>query len=349
MGKRELFIIITFVVAGFGIYRLTAPPASEGRSPLSGLMDDLRTEIRGNPGRAEVTHTSTIPVSDEVTELRIGRVPRGITVTGEGRTDIAYELYVSSNGPDDAEAARYADAVTVEVSDLGYALELAISYPPEGIQTTALSLRVPARLAVELDGAVSDVTVEGLTGALTGDHSAGRLEVNGAGAVDLSLLRSRAELRRVNGPATVEARGGECLIEEPAGRVVIEQNASDITITDPADAVRIDGTGGRIRVVHPAAEVRIDTRRTEVELEIDRPVPATIETAGDTLRLVLTDEVDVTIDAVAERGGRIQASEFGLEAEVSDDTSRLSHTFGAGSARVVLRNSNDDIVIRRAR
>lgn len=348
MGKRELVIIIVFLVVGFGVYQLTAPPAREGQSRLTGLMDEIRSEIRGNPGRAELTRTDTVPVPDEVTELRIGRVPRGVTVTGEERTDIAYELHVSSNGPDDAEAARYARGVAVEVNDLGYALALAISYPPEGSQTTALSLRVPARLAVELDGALSDVTVEGLTGALTGDHRAGRLVVDGAGSVDLSLLQSRAELRRVNGPTTVEARGGECLIAEPAGRVVIDQNASDITVTNAADTVRIDGAGGRIRVVHPAGEVRIATRRAEVELEISRPVPATIETTSDTLRLVLPDEADVTIDAVAE-GGRIMASEFGLEAEVSDDTSRLSHVFGSGAARVVLRNWNDDIVIRRAR
>src|SRR5262245_25313451 len=104
MGKRELLIAVAFVLVGIVAYQLSAPPPKDGERgfSLSRIFSNMRREIRGNPSRASVKTTATLPVGAAVTEVRLtpGR-SFTIAVTGEPREDIGYELQVNSNGPDE--------------------------------------------------------------------------------------------------------------------------------------------------------------------------------------------------------------------------------------------------------
>jgi hypothetical protein len=84
-------------------------------------------------------------------------------------------------------------------------------------------------------------------------------------------------------------------------------------------------------------------------VQLAAAVPLTLLTTNDTLRLVLSGPPNVTLDALTNQA-RIDASDFGLQAETSDQDARLTHTFGArGAPRVSLRNSRGDILIKNLR
>src|SRR5690606_26198484 len=104
MGKRELLLILAFVVIGTVVYQLTASP-KPGRSlgdSIGEIVDEIRRDVRGRPASAEITRNATHPVPPEAAELRITMQNTPVTIVGEDRADIATELWVRSNGVDEA-------------------------------------------------------------------------------------------------------------------------------------------------------------------------------------------------------------------------------------------------------
>jgi hypothetical protein len=235
MGKRELLIIIAFVAVGAIAYQFTAPAPKAGERgfSLSRIFGSFQRQMRANSASATVTKTGTVEIRNGVSELRLTS-SRGmpITVTGEKRTDISYELVVQSTGPDENTARQMADKTDVADDDLGSAQAVTVSYPKDGVQTGRLTLRVPTHLLVRLEGTgrtvVSDVhsvdlrnfsgeaTLSNVSGAVTGSHRAADLSVTSAGGVNLSLANSRAKFMDIRGAITLNARRARC--DDDAGR-----------------------------------------------------------------------------------------------------------------------------------
>jgi len=364
MGKRELLIILAFVVLGAAAYQLTAPPDTNRprRFSLSNVLSNMRREIRGNPASATVTVTGSAPAKG-LTELRVANA-QFMAITGEAREDIAWEMVVESNGPDEATAEALAKRTILKQDDLGSALGLRVTYPPEARQTARLTLKVPASLAVRIDGprfnsevhanhlaaiqldAIGDVTIENVTGAVTGTHRTGELKVTDAQSVGLTLVSSSAELRGVRGTMTINARNGSTSIEQASGNVEIDENNNEVKLTGVAGTTRVVGTGGTVTIENPRGEVKVDVRRSEVEIAIDKPIAVTALTTDEPLRLLVDDESGVMVDALASDGGTIQGKDFSLAPEQHDQETRVIHTFG-GTTRVSLRNQRGEIVLRR--
>jgi len=367
MGKRELLLIAGFIVLGALAYQFTAPAARPGESrfSLSNIFNNVRREMRGNPASVTITRSDALPVTDAISEVRISGVNGKLEVRGEARTDIAYELQIESNGPDDATARSLAERVTLRRDDLGSSLALRLIFPREARQRAGMVIRVPARLAVRLDGGsatvsqvgavhlegvVGDATVSDIERGVTGTHRNGELKLTNAASASLTLVSSNATISGVRGTITLNARNGECTIEDPKGAIEIDENNQEVTIRRPAASVRVTGSSGRITIERPRAEVRVDARRAEVEVTLDAAVPVTALTTDDTLRLLLDGPPSVVVDAVATEGGTVQARDFELDATVSESEQHLAHAFGApGGARVSLRNQHGEIVIRKAK
>ena len=70
----------------------------------------------------------------------------------------------------------------------------------------------------------------------------------------------------------------------------------------------------------------------------------TIITSDEPIRFTLKDITDVAVDAQA-TGGTVRADDFGLKPVTESRTSKLSTTPSKPRARIVLRNSREDIVI----
>jgi hypothetical protein len=372
MGKRELIIILGFVVIGAAVYRFTAPPPREGERGLSltNLLSNVRRTVQSNSSSASFTETATVPVSRGLTEVRLSGVAGRVQVIGESRADIAYELTVNSTGPDEATALEYARKTEVKIDNLGTWLALRLSYPSEGRQHSNIVLRVPDRLAVRVDGSTSgtsteashvagfhfeggvgDVTVTSVRGSVTGVQRSGDLTVTDVDSVNLSLVGSQATFSKVARGLTLNGRSGEVRVSESAGPLEFDETNVDITVTGHNGPIRISGSSGQVTVNDPIGEVKVDVRRAEVEVSLARAVPLTLLTTDDTLRLLIDTTLSITLDAVASDGGRVQAGDVALAPEETPRESRLEHVFGSapGAPRVVLRNQRGDIVIRKSK
>ncbi len=121
MGKRELLLVAAFLVVGVFVYQMTKPAGDPNRPGWSfgGIVEQIRREVRGNQGRAEITRTQTIPAPATLREIRIERFPSAVVMVGEDREDIALELKVISRAYDEAEAKKTADETKVLVDEAG--------------------------------------------------------------------------------------------------------------------------------------------------------------------------------------------------------------------------------------
>jgi len=366
MGKRELLIALAFVLVGAAAYQLTAPPPKEGERgfSFSRMFSGLRREIGRNAANAEHTNTGTLKVTPAVTEIRLTLARSvGLTVIGEDRQDVAYEMPVSSTGPDAAAALEYAKRVELKLDDLGSVMTLALAYPEEGSQRARLALRVPLRLAVRVEGGspvnvsgvagvtlvnvVGETTLSEVAGAVTGAHRGGDLTVSGAASVDLNLRASRAKITGIRNSVSIVAQSGECHVRDSKGPAEIAATSAETSIADHAGPIRITGEGGEVRITNPARETSVDMRRADLDVSLDAPVALTLLTSDEPLRLTLDGPPDVVIDAVAGGGGTIQAADFSLTPEIDGRDARLTHAFKPGGARVVLRNPRGEIVIAK--
>src|SRR5258708_29854323 len=95
MGKRELVLIVVFVVLGIGVYEVTAPPpppGSEGVS-FSGIFRNIRRTIHGSRDSASADSAQTVPVDANVKELRVNFARRNdMTVAGGKSAPLTSDL-----------------------------------------------------------------------------------------------------------------------------------------------------------------------------------------------------------------------------------------------------------------
>jgi hypothetical protein len=366
MGKRELVLILGFVVAGIIVFQLTAPAGDGEGFSFSRLWNRARAEISSNSASATVARRDAIPVPAEVEELQLTDLPSGLQVSGEERADIQYELEVNSTGPDQQTAAESAKKVTVRSDRVGSLLTLSMFYPPEARQTAKATLRVPKRLSlrlqngrrvtvtgvasVRLDPALGDTRLEGVAGAVTGTHRGGAIAITRAASVNLSVVNSSVTISEVARGIALDVRsGGNTTIEGTAGALEIEAVNATISVARHAGSIRMTGSGGRVSVDGPAADTRLEMRGTEIELMIRDAVPVTAQTSEDTLRVIVIGSPAVRIDALAD-GGTIQAPEFGLQPEEIEGRQRLQASVGdRATATIALRNRRSDIVIRKGK
>src|SRR5436190_1829827 len=121
MGKRELLLILGFIVFGAVVYHVTAAPADPARSNWSfgGMIQKIRREVSSNSASAKSQTTVNAPAPGNVHELRIVMRSGRITVAGEDRDDVSITMDVSSTGYDQAEAERLAKATAVKLDQAG--------------------------------------------------------------------------------------------------------------------------------------------------------------------------------------------------------------------------------------
>jgi hypothetical protein len=364
MGKRELLIITAFVVIGTAAYQLTAEPPAEGRRrfSLANFMDRFREETSGRRASASVTTEGTIALSPGVTEARISSVAR-VTIRGEGRTDISYALTVEANGPDEDTARQNAARTTLSQDEIGSVLALRANAPREGRQVISLNIAVPAKLLVRVEGTqggtsldasnlqslqldtVGDVQLHHINGSIGGSHRNGRIAISDSGAIDLTLQNSEAVLERTSGVARLATRNGHIRISGATGEVELTMQNDEVTIAQSAAPVRVTGSGGSLAIDDPRDTVHVDTRRTAIDVRLARGVPLTILTTEEQLRLQLSGNPSIAIDAIATDGGTISAEALGVVPETVNEETRVRHPVNSGSVPVALRNRRGTIVI----
>jgi hypothetical protein len=360
MGKRELLIVAAFVLIGAVAYHLTAPPPRPGetRFSLSGLTDAWRRRAGGNRPQATNVTSGTIPITAALSEISVTGAS-AVTVTGESRSDIGFSLLVQSSGADDAAAREAADSVSLAHDDMGRVMVLDVRAPRDARPSSTLTLHVPATVSVRLDGArrtsvagvaalrlnnlSGETDIRNIAGAIEGGHRNGTLGIDGAGAVDLSLVGSNATIAGARGAVTITARNGETHFRNVRGALDVDASNALVDIDGAASPLRVNAVNGTVAIAHAHADIRLDARVVKTTLVLDAAVPVTAIVVEGTTRLELVGPPPITIDAATDHG-TIDASELGLAPEIVGATAALRHTFGT-AARVSVRCDRGQIVI----
>ncbi len=370
MGKRELLLILLFVLLGAGVYWLTAPSADPGVEGFSvaRMFESVRREVSGNQASAERTTTASEAVAASITELRINVLRGPITVIGEDRDTVASELNVRSSGYDEAEALQLATETVLQFEHTGSLLIARVEYPKPGRQTASLTLRVPSRLRIRIEGATSTLDVSGVTaveaaqaqgettirnigGRVSVSHRAGKLLIADAGSLRLTTRGSNAVIENIRAEAEVTTQAGG--LTASAIRGPLELNASatrlDLTGAEQTEGImRITVAGGTVTLKEIATESRIDLRNTPLNLHLARPAEVAVFSEGDAPVRVTLPGGGFRLDAQA-RSGRITSepqelfTSWGVGVERPEDASgeRLTGTIHGGGPLLTIRARAD--------
>jgi Toastrack DUF4097 len=368
MGKRELLLIIGFVIAGTLVYQATAPPATPGERSfsLSTIFDHIRREVRGNRSNAEVNTPTTYPLKAGTTEVRVAINSESLTITGEDRSDIVSELRVRSNGYDDDEAQRLAKAVRLDVTEVGGSIAFTIWYPREGRQRANIVLKVPSRLRVQVaryggrltvSGASTlelmetrgELTIRDIPGRVTATHRGGDVSISDVGGVKLNFRNADVRLNKIRGDLAIQSQGGEIRASEVGGSVELDVNATDVRfeqLDKLKGPIRLNAVGGSVTLRGVRTEARLDGRNTEIDVTMEHAAPLAIYNDGDEPIELTPPPNGFQMDLLATAGGRISVPEGLLETKSDDSDQRATGSVRGGGPTITLRANHGNITIR---
>ena len=368
MGKRELLLIAAFVVVGAIVYQVTAPPPAAGERSFGPgrVLEHIRRAMRGNRASAELTTKAMYPVESSVAELGFADLKTtNVKITGEDRSDIEAELRVTSNAFDDEEAQRTARESVLTVDRGGTRIVFSVSYPEAGVQRGWITMRVPKRLAVQMQGGGNDlsfnhiaalqlggargkVEISDIKGMVSGAHRGGDLEIVNAGAVKLTANGTDAQIERISGEMSMTMRGGDLKCSELAGPIDLDTQGTDITLDrmeKTSGIVRINAVGGSLEVKGLRTEGRFDLRGAEVDATIERAAPLALYSEGGASIELTPPPGGYQLDAVA-TDGSIELPPDTLEITSSGSEHRATGPIKGGGPTITIRSRRGSITIK---
>lgn len=366
MGKRELLLVIGFVVAGAVLYHATAPPpppGSEGFS-VSRIIQQARRAVQGNRAQVDVESTRTEAIDASIEELHLTVRSVELAVIGEARTDVQFGMKVNSTGYDPKEARQYAEATELKIDRAGPSLAAEIKYPRQARQRAWLTVRVPSRLRVRLEPSSGRLTianvaaVEGtaaggpatltnIAGPVTLNLRGVPLAVDGAASLRLTGRGVETKLQRVTGMAIVQSNGGDLTLSAITGPLEIESRNTDVRVEQIRHLkapLRVNATNGSVRIAGLRTEARIDGNDTDLDIVLDAPAPVTIYSTSQDIT-VTPPAAGYTVDAVA-TDGRITIDDGSIHASGDTNEQRASGSVRGGGATLTLRATRGDILVR---
>jgi hypothetical protein len=376
MGKRELMLIVGFVIVGAVVYQATAPPAppNEGGRSLATFFEHVKREIRGNRGKAEISTVSTHELDLRTTELRlVGRDGyQEIILTGEKRDTVEARLRVTSNGVDDANAKQLAGETHLKADTVGSSLQLEIKYPEPGQQRAFLTLLVPSRLAVRVDqgagaqrttiGNVAsleaivrgETTVKNVAGRVNLTHRAGRVAIEQASAVKLTGRGSDATVSNVRGDASFSMHSGELNATLIRGAIDVECQNTEVVfkkLDDASGMVRVNAVNGSVTLEGLRQDARVDGRNTEIDIEMVKAAAIAVYNEGDEPIQITAPPGGFVLDAITKEGRLTLPDDVAkaVTATANEAERAATHANGAvlgGGPTITLRANHGDIIVR---
>jgi hypothetical protein len=376
MGKRELLLIVAFVIVGAVVYQATAPPPgpNDRSFSFSRLMEAARREIRGNRASAETVTTATQPLGPEVTEIRVVGALSELEITGEDRADMESQFRVVSNAFDDAEAKKYAAQTVLKSDRAAFGLTLSVKYPEgrhTGRQRGILVLKVPSRLRVRVESRpgkllISDVsaveatnaggttTIRKIAGRVNVVHRGGKITIEDAATLKFTGRSTEATVTGVRGDASFSLdNGGELKASKLAGPLDVEARNAEVTLENldrTRGPIRVNATNGLVRLTGIKTDTRVDGRNTEMDITMAGAAPIAIYNDGEDV--VLTPPPGgYRLDAVVV-DGRIapetSAQKLGLEYSQTEQPSeaRASGAVNGGGPTITVRATRGNLTLR---
>lgn len=377
MGKRELLLVICFVVIGVVVYQATAPPANPNDRSFSfaRLIEAARREVSGNRAHSERTATAAHRLDPEVGELRIVGNIAEVEITGEDRPDIDSALRISSAAYNDAEAKQYADETQLIIDPAGASIAFRVKYPEgrhTGRQRAFLVLKVPSRMRVRIEpgpgkvtiGNVAAVetmqsrgatTIKNVAGRVSLDHRGGPVTIDQIEALKFSGRNTELKVSGVRTDASIRLEGGELSGSQLAGPVDVDARNVDVVLSK-LDAsrgpIRVNVNGGSARLDGVKADTRVDGRNAELDVTIGASAPITVYNDGGNVALTLPTS-GYRLDALV-TGGRITPvgttfEKLGLTSSTSEPPNpeeRASGAVNGGGPTITIRATRGDVTLR---
>ncbi len=319
MGKRELLLLVVFVVLGVGVYQATAPaaPADGQGFSLARLVQFAKAHFHGARERRTVTRTATLTPAAGVTTVEIEEFRGTIIIEGSDRQDVEVHLEATLSGIDDEDLDMQEKGVGLMLEDEGTNATLRVQHDDGRRPRMELRIAMPHALKAQLTGrGVAEVrgigglhldeyrgelTTEALDGPVTGQLNDARAEFGAGATLKLDTRNGRL---RAEAPAavTIDAERGTIDIVDPAGPVTLKTDYARMEIRGTGGPVTVTGEGGVIDLRDVAHPLTIKAERLTVSAEMQAPVPTTIEVEDDTVELTLPREGGVQLDASIEHG-----------------------------------------------
>jgi hypothetical protein len=366
MGKRELLLISGFAVIGLLVYQLTMPATADTGGGFGAWWARVRSHVAQNWVEKHYERKDEVPVPAAVRTVAVEMDRASVTILGEARDTLAVDLSGVVYGGDDEMAKALAEQIKVDVSTDGPLMKLALNLPKREELSrrprVQLTLRVPARLAVELrlGGGELDVTnvaavqvvkasgrlrIASIAGAVTGELGPGEIEIDHVGSVALETRSgSQVRIADVAGTFEVEARRGDFRARGIGGAAHFDGRDVEAELEDLAGPLRLTGSGGEVRVRDVRGPITAETERTTLKLTPGIAVAISATTEHDAIELTLPPG-GILLDAQA-TGGDIRTPDGLITVERNGDDAKASGPVRGGGPRVMLRTSRGDITVR---
>jgi hypothetical protein len=364
MGKREFLLIGAFLALGFVVYGLTAPasrPEQRGFS-VRRLLREIHADVGGG-SRAAFQHKASSLAGPEVSRLRLGGYRGRLTQLGGDSDEVAGEYRGEVTGADDGLAKARANEAQVSFKRNGDVLEAVVSAGDDRHGERQLVLRLPRRMAVELEASGgpieirnvagvrmtivrADLVLQDVGGEVTGEQRSGELEVHGAGDIRLMLRNVDARIDRIAGQVSIDSLDGDLQLTAIDGGSRITARRTDVQVNEPGGAIEVSGTDGSVRIEDLDVPARVDGRRVDVTIIMKAPTPVDVTTTDDSIELTMPGEGGVTIDAVA-TDGRVESTDESIELTGDEREHRARAMLDGGGPAITLRASRGSISLKK--
>jgi hypothetical protein len=373
MGKRELLLIVAFVIVGAVVYQATAPPPgpNERGFSFSKIFDHVKREMRGNRAKAEETRERTVELDPTTSEIRVTGLYTEVNITGENRPDVAVRFHVSSNGYDDAEAKSLVAQTQVLVDRAGPAIRLTSDYPRAGRQYGTLTLAVPKRLLIRLDqgsprmtilnvGALEmpssrggETTIKHIPGSVNVTHRAGRLVIEDVGTLKLNARGGEVTVSNVKADTSLSIQSGELIASAMGGPIDVESQNASVKLRkleETRGPLRVNASAGSVTLDGLSSETRIEGRNVELDITMAKAAPVAIYNEGDEPIELTPPAGGFTLDALV-KGARLSLPDgfdphIKIVAADNDSEQRANGDVRGGGPTITLRANRGDVRIR---
>lgn len=369
MGRRELLLVVAFLVVGAIAFQVTAPATtSTTRIGFGDIFKRWRREMAGAKAVAVANRSFEAAATASTRRVRLEGFSGRLTVQGADRDTVSATLSVQVGGetPEEATAALPALVTQWRVDDTEIVLE--VRHPDEWrVQMrrvpAELTISMPRRLGIQLDvdGGVANVSdIAGVTldsgrtnvtlarieGTVDGEMSDGRLEVASARAVDVETNRTVVSVEGIREGASLQSRDGQIELRDVAGAIDLEVRRLRARVVRPGAGVDVDGGDLTVDIEDLRGPLTVDANRSTITASATTITAGTIETTDGALTLTLPPGA-VTIDAENEVGP-ITLPEPAEAGQREGLVERRKATYGDGGPQIRLRNKRGPIIVLRA-
>lgn len=350
MGKRELLLLVVFVVLGIGVYQVSAPaaPADSPGFSLTRLVQMAKAHIHGPSVRRTVAKTAHATPGEGVTVVDLGEIRGAVIIEGSDREDVEVRLETTIGGMDEADLNRQDKELTLEVKDDGDVAAVRVGFDTSGRWPRfELHVKMPARMKARIGGRGSadvrgiagldlaeyrgELTTEALHGPVTGETRDAKAEFGPGATLTFTAERGRV---RADAPALVTLEGNHATIDivDPAGPITLKQEQCRIDVRGTGGPVTVTGEGGTIELRQATHPIDIKADRLTVTAELDAPVPTVIAIENDDVEVTLPRGGGVDLD-VSVQDGQLRLPED-WKATESERQQKYTGKVGAGGPLV---------------